>query len=132
MDVKTLINTRVQELFNLSIKDCSNEQAYIALLSVVKDLLDDKKTIEGDRKVYYFSAEFLIGKLMSNNLINLGIRKEVKELFNENGKSLEEIEEIEYEKASLDNESIDDIFSSVEEIDEIPIVSVDSKKNKKE
>ena len=44
----------------------------------------------------------------------------------------EEIEEIEYEKASLDNESIDDIFSSVEEIDEIPIVSVDSKKNKKE
>lgn len=97
MDVKTLINTRVQELFNLSIKDCSNEQAYIALLSVVKDLLDDKKTIEGDRKVYYFSAEFLIGKLMSNNLINLGIRKEVKELFNENGKSLEKIEEIEAE-----------------------------------
>ena len=94
MDVKTLINTRVQELFNLSIKDCSNEQAYIALLSVVKDLLDDKKTIEGDRKVYYFSAEFLIGKLMSNNLINLGIRKEVKELFKKNGKSLEEIEEI--------------------------------------
>ena len=69
---------------------------------------------------------------MSNNLINLGIRKEVKELFKENGKNLEEIEEIEYEKASLDNESIDDIFSSVEEIDEIPIVSVDSKKNKKE
>ena len=97
MDVKTLINTRVQELFNLSIKDCSNEQAYIALLSVVKDLLDDKKTIEGDRKVYYFSAEFLIGKLMSNNLINLGIRKEVKELFKENGKNLEEIEEIEAE-----------------------------------
>lgn len=97
MDVKTLINTRVQELFNLSLKDCSNEQAYIALLSVVKDLLDDKKTIEGDRKVYYFFAEFLIGKLMSNNLINLGIRKEVKELFKENGKSLEEIEEIEAE-----------------------------------
>lgn len=97
MDVKTLINTRVQELFNLSLKDCSNEQAYIALLSVVKDLLDDKKIIEGDRKVYYFSAEFLIGKLMSNNLINLGIRKEVKELFKENGKSLEEIEEIEAE-----------------------------------
>ena len=97
MDVKTLINTRVQELFNLSLKDCSNEQAYIALLSVVKDLLDDKKTIECDRKVYYFSAEFLIGKLMSNNLINSGIRKEVKELFKENGKSLEEIEEIEAE-----------------------------------
>ncbi|MGN8744164.1 glycogen/starch/alpha-glucan phosphorylase [Catenibacterium mitsuokai] len=53
--------------------------------------------MEGDRKVYYFSAEFLIGKLMSNNLINLGIRKEVKELFKENGKSLEEIEEIEAE-----------------------------------
>ena len=50
----------------------------------------------------------------------------------EKGLSQEEIEEIEYEKASLDNESIDDIFSSVEEIDEIPIVSVDSKKNKKE
>ena len=50
----------------------------------------------------------------------------------EKGLSQEEIEEIEYGKASLDNESIDDIFSSVEEIDEIPIVSVDSKKNKKE
>ncbi len=51
----------------------------------------------------------------------------------EKGLSQEEIEEIEYEKASLDNESIDDIFSNVEEIDEIPIVSVDSKKkNKKE
>lgn len=46
MDVKTLINTRVQELFNLSIKDCSNEQAYIALLSVVKDLLDDKRQLK--------------------------------------------------------------------------------------
>ena len=62
--------------------------------------------------------------------IKIGIR--LKELRNEKGLSQEEIEEIEYEKASLDNESIDDIFSSVEEIDEIPIVSVDSKKNKKE
>ena len=97
MDVKTLIEERVQTLFNLSLKDCSDEQAYVALLSVVKELLEDKKTIEGDRKVYYFSAEFLIGKLMSNNLINLGIRKEVKDLFEANGKSLAEIEEIEAE-----------------------------------
>ena len=92
MDVKTLIEERVQTLFNLSLKDCSDEQAYVALLSVVKELLEDKKIIEGDRKVYYFSAEFLIGKLMSNNLINLGIRKEVKDLFEANGKSLAEIE----------------------------------------
>ena len=97
MDVKTLIEERVQTLFNLSLKDCSDEQAYVALLSVVKELLEDKKIIEGDRKVYYFSAEFLIGKLMSNNLINLGIRKEVKDLFEANGKSLAEIEEIEAE-----------------------------------
>lgn len=97
MDVKTLIEERVQTLFNLSLKDCSDEQAYVALLSVVKELLEDKKTIEGDRKVYYFSAEFLIGKLMSNNLINLGIRKEVRDILAENGFDLAEIEEIEAE-----------------------------------
>lgn len=97
MDIKSLIENKVQNLFNLNLKDCSNEQAYVALLSVVKELLEEKKIIEGERKVYYFSAEFLIGKLMSNNLINLGIRNEVKSLFEENGKSLAEIEEIEAE-----------------------------------
>lgn len=61
-----------------------------------------KRKRSRDLKVYYFSAEFLIGKLMSNNLINLGIRKEVKEILNKNGFSLAEIEEVE-KRPSLGN-----------------------------
>ena len=102
MELEKMLEGKAQQLFNGTLRDLTDEQTYITLLSVVKELLADKKTIEGERKVYYFSAEFLIGKLMSNNLINLGIRKEVKEILNKNGKSLSEIEEIENE-TSLGN-----------------------------
>ena len=97
MELEKMLEEKAQQLFNGTLRDLTDEQTYITLLSVVKELLADKKTIEGERKVYYFSAEFLIGKLMSNNLINLGIRKEVKKILNKNGKSLSEIEEIENE-----------------------------------
>ena len=82
-----------------------------------------------DKKFDHKKLEEEITKLMQDE-DDVPLPKERPE--EEKGLSQEEIEEIEYEKASLDNESIDDIFSSVEEIDEIPIVSVDSKKNKKE
>ena len=97
MELENALETRAKQMFDNTLKELSDEETYVVLLSVVKDLLEDKKTIEGPRKVYYFSAEFLIGKLMSNNLINLGIRKEVKDILEKNGHSLGEIEEIEAE-----------------------------------
>ena len=68
-----------------------------ALLELVKDKAEKKVSNKGKKKLYYISAEFLIGKLLSNNLINLGIYDEVKETLEKNGKSLAEIEEIELE-----------------------------------
>ena len=68
------------KLYEKTLKDLTKEQVYTVLLAVVKDMLEDKEEISGERKLYYFSAEFLIGKLMSNNLINLGIRKEVRDI----------------------------------------------------
>ena len=77
---------------------CTNEEIYYALLETVQELGEEKtKTNEEKKKLYYISAEFLIGKLLSNNLINLGIYDEVKKILSENGKSLSEIEEIEPE-----------------------------------
>ncbi len=85
------------KLYEKTLKDLTKEQVYTVLLAVVKDMLEDKEEISGERKLYYFSAEFLIGKLMSNNFINLGIRKEVRDILAENGFDLAEIEEIEAE-----------------------------------
>ena len=80
-----------------NIAACTNEQLYYGLLGIVKDLAKEKESQEGKKKIYYISAEFLIGKLLSNNLINLGIYDEVKELLRVNGKDLSAIEEIEPE-----------------------------------
>ncbi len=88
-----------QTNLNTDISSATNEAIYGALLSTVKDLAQAKgnNPSSTDRKVYYISAEFLIGKLLSNNLINLGIYDEVKELLEKNGKALCEIEELEPE-----------------------------------
>lgn len=79
------------------IAQCTNEELYYSLLAMTKDMAKEKESNEGKRKLYYISAEFLIGKLLSNNLINLGIYEDVKKLLAENGKSLAEIEEVEPE-----------------------------------
>ncbi len=79
------------------IAQCSNEELYYALLEMTKGMAEEKVSNEGKRKLYYISAEFLIGKLLSNNLINLGIYEDVKKLLADNGKSLAEIEEVEPE-----------------------------------
>lgn len=79
------------------IQDCSNEELYIALLALVKEQAKTKESTEGKKKLYYISAEFLIGKLLSNNLINLKLYDEVKEILESEGKSLAEIEELELE-----------------------------------
>lgn len=83
--------------YGKSIKDCTNEELYFALLTMGKELAKDKERNDGKKKVYYISAEFLIGKLLSNNLINLGVFESVKKELEENGKSIYEIEEIEPE-----------------------------------
>lgn len=82
---------------NKNIADCSNEELYVALLNLTKDMAVSKVSNEGKKKLYYISAEFLIGKLLSNNLINLGIYDEIKEELSAQGKSLAEIEEVEPE-----------------------------------
>ena len=79
------------------IADASNEEIYYALLNIVQELAKEKEAPEKKKKIYYISAEFLIGKLLSNNMINLGIYQEVRELLEENGKDICEIEEVEPE-----------------------------------
>ena len=67
----------VTNRYNKSIADCTNEEIYFALLEMTKGMAKAKESNEGKRKLYYISAEFLIGKLLSNNLINLGIYDDV-------------------------------------------------------
>ena len=86
-----------------TLADMSNEDIYVALLHFVKELAAEKPKNTAKRKVYYISAEFLIGKLLSNNLINLGIYKEVKNELAAAGKSIAEVEDVELEP-SLGNE----------------------------
>ena len=83
--------------YNKTIEKCSNEEIYIALLEMVKELAKDKVRTNGKKKVYYISAEFLIGKLLSNNLINLGIYDAVNAELVASNKSMAEIEEVEPE-----------------------------------
>ena len=87
----------LEQKMGATIANATNEQVYYALLSVVKEMSKGKERKAGNKKVYYISAEFLIGKLLSNNLINLGIYDDVKSLLAENQKDLTEIEEVEPE-----------------------------------
>lgn len=87
----------VKKQFGRSIAECTNEEVYIALLNYTKDAIKNKGYNEGKKKIYYISAEFLIGKLLSNNLINLGIYDEVSKELAANGKNLADLEEIELE-----------------------------------
>lgn len=87
----------VKEQFDKSIADCTNEEVYVGLLKLTKDAIKSKGYNEGKKKIYYISAEFLIGKLLSNNLINLGIYDEISKELSANGKNIAEIEEVELE-----------------------------------
>ena len=91
------LTIKVKELFGKEICQASNEEIYAALLKIVKEKMQAAKHNEGKRKLYYISAEFLIGKLLSNNLINLGLFEETREVLKKNGKDLTEIEEAELE-----------------------------------
>lgn len=91
------------KMYGKTIRECSNEQVYTALLALVKKVTEERKEAqerqekENGKKVYYISAEFLIGKLLSNNLINLGLYEQISQELEENGKNIAQIEEVEPE-----------------------------------
>lgn len=88
----------VESNYHKSLGECSKEEeVYVALLHYAKEKVQHYLQMKERKKVYYISAEFLIGKLLSNNLINLGIYDEVKEELEAEGHTLAEIEEIELE-----------------------------------
>ena len=94
---KEILKNRLTALCKKEIPDCSEKELYTGLLSLVQEMAKDKESNQGKKKLYYISAEFLIGKLLSNNMINLGIYDTVKKLLEENGKSLSAVEETEPE-----------------------------------
>ena len=87
----------VSEKLGKAISESSNQEIYQALMAVVQDMAEQKESNAGKKKIYYVSAEFLIGKLLSNNMINLGIYEDVRKMLAANGKDICEIEEIEAE-----------------------------------
>ena len=91
------LKTLIQNMFHKDCSACTDQEVYEALLAYTKKMLAAKGYQDGKKKIYYISAEFLIGKLLSNNLINLGIYDDVTEFLRENGKSLAEIESVEPE-----------------------------------
>ena len=92
-----MVNEICEKKYNKPLSGCTNKEIYYALLDMTKDLAAKKESEAGKKKVYYISAEFLIGKLLSNNLINLGLYKTVKKELEAAGKDIGEIEEIEPE-----------------------------------
>lgn len=95
--IENELTALIQTKFGKSLQDAGDQELYYALLAYTKEKLKETPDITGKKKLYYISAEFLIGKLLSNNLINLGIYDEVAELLKKNGKELSRIEEAEPE-----------------------------------
>ncbi len=91
------LNEVLLAAYGKSISECSNAEIYAALLKETNAMAAKKCHASGKKKLYYISAEFLIGKLLSNNLINLGIYEDVKAQLSSAGKDLCDIEEIEHE-----------------------------------
>ncbi len=97
MDVKTRLPELAQAHYGLELSQCSDSQLYHCLLQLTQELASARPAPSGDRKLYYFSAEFLIGKLLSNNLLALGIYDEVNAILTECGRALSAIEDVEPE-----------------------------------
>ena len=92
---------RLQEVlekrFHKTLDTCTKEELFHALMEITKEATGNLKRNEGSKKLYYISAEFLIGKLLSNNLINLGLYEETEKVLKSHGYELYEIEELEME-----------------------------------
>ena len=91
------MNIKVADYLDKDIKECSDLELYNAVLKMTQKAAEEKGYNTGKKKLYYISAEFLIGKLLSNNLINLGLYDAVKEELESAGKSLARLEELEME-----------------------------------
>ena len=86
-----------QNMFDKEIAELTDQELYYVVLVLTKRLMKVSDENEGEKKVFYISAEFLIGKLLSNNLINLGVYDKMVEILNKYGKKLSVIEEVEPE-----------------------------------
>lgn len=91
------IQEKMEKYLGKTVAQADNEEIYHALLNIVQEMAAEREHTDSKKKVYYISAEFLIGKLLSNNMINLGIYGEVKDILEKNGKDICEIEEVEPE-----------------------------------
>lgn len=87
----------LSEKFAKTLDNCSKAELFTALMMLTKEETAKLPKNEGNKKLYYISAEFLIGKLLSNNLINLGLYEEAEEVLKKHGQELSEIEELELE-----------------------------------
>ena len=96
-EIATKLDGLTRKLYGRPIVQVTDAEMYHVLLQFTKELTKEKEEIKGDRKVYYISAEFLIGKLLSNNLLNLGVYDEIEGILKKNGKSLAAIEDEEPE-----------------------------------
>ncbi|MBQ6947731.1 MAG: glycogen/starch/alpha-glucan family phosphorylase, partial [Clostridia bacterium] len=101
-ELSALIERRVRKDFSVSVKDANDRQMYQAVISVVRDILQQKRaeTVaradeQNAKQVYYMSMEFLVGRSLRNNLYNLGIENDVKEIVSENGKTLDALYQLE-------------------------------------
>ncbi len=97
MNVRSNLESVAQKMYGRALRELDDSQLYFAILNMTKDMMNGKGVIKGSKKIYYISAEFLIGKLLSNNLINLGIYEELDAVLKEEGKELSRIEEVEPE-----------------------------------
>ena len=97
MNLELQLEEKMQKRYGKSLKDGTKEEVYYAVLEATKDLASVMDENDGEKKVYYISAEFLIGKLLSNNLINLGIYEKINGILEKNGHTMAELEEVEPE-----------------------------------
>lgn len=97
MNLEQTLNEITGKMYGKNIGACTDAQLYTGVLQLTKEKMAETPAITGDKKVYYISMEFLIGKLLSNNLINLGIYEELSDILKKNGKNLADIEEAEPE-----------------------------------
>ena len=91
------IQAILKERFGRDLDNCTKSEIFEALMVITKQEMAGRKRNTGSKKLYYISAEFLIGKLLSNNLINLGMYEEVEKALAAHGRELTEIEEMEME-----------------------------------
>ena len=97
MDIREELEQKLRERGAGDLSAAADQELYHALLELVAQRLEQAPRIQGDKKLYYVSAEFLVGKLLSNNLINLGLYAPVKEALAQAGRSLAALEELEAE-----------------------------------